>query len=93
MQNIVWIQFSEIYEDLDKGDIEDKLSCLDIQKHTVSIKTDIFATFWAQRQAQEQAAAQCWAEVGKVLEQLWGDTPRPRAEKPQQDGRKGKITF
>ena len=27
-----------------------------------------------------------------VLEQLWGDTPRPRAkEKPQQDGRRGEI--
>ena len=29
-----------------------------------------------------------------ALEQLWGDTPRPRAkEKPQQDGRRSKITF
>ena len=29
-----------------------------------------------------------------VLEWFWGDTPRPRAkEKPQQDGRRGKIMF
>ena len=29
-----------------------------------------------------------------MLEQLWGDTPHPRAkEKPQQDGRRGEIAF
>ena len=28
-----------------------------------------------------------WSSSCMVLEQLWGDTPCPRAEKPQQDGR------
>ena len=35
-----------------------------------------------------------WSSDFAMLEQLWGDIPCPRAkEKPQQDGRRGKITF
>ena len=30
----------------------------------------------------------CWSSGCMALEQLWGDTPRPKAEKPQQDGRR-----
>ena len=56
----------------DKGDIEDRAVLpWDIQEY-ISIKTDIFATFWAQRQAQRAAAAaaQYWSRGCMVLEWL-----------------------
>ena len=36
-----------------------------------------------------------WAAPGgcKALKWLWGDSTHPRTEKPQQDGRRGKIAF
>ena len=39
------------------------------------------------------AAVQCWNSSCMALELLWGDTLCPRAEKPQQDDMRGKITF
>ena len=39
-----------------------------------------------------QQDGRCWSRGCVVLEQLWGDTPQPRAkEKPQQDGRRGEF--
>ena len=35
----------------------------------------------------------CWSSGSVVLERLWGDTSCPRAEKPQQDGRRWEIAF
>ena len=39
------------------------------------------------------ATSQHWSCGYTTLERLWGETPRPRAEMPQQDGRGGEITF
>ena len=39
------------------------------------------------------AAVQCWSSSCMALEQLWGDTPHLRTEKPQEDGKKDEIAF
>ena len=46
------------------------------------------------RAEKPQQDGKCWRSNYVVLEWLWGDTSHPRAkEKPQQDGRRGKINF
>ena len=43
---------------------------------------------------EPQQDGRCWSDGCLALKQPWGDTPWPRAKvKPQQDSRRGKITF
>ena len=59
----------------------------------VSLISPFFTLFWDAEwyKPHQQSLISVWFKP--ALERLWGDTLPPRAEKPQQDGRRGKITF
>ena len=72
------------------------LTCIQVSQEAGKVVwySHLLKNFLLEKMVGDGMATQCWSSGCVVLEWLWGDTPHPRAkEKPQQDCRRGEITF